>query len=119
MLYAPPVNRADRRFLYVLLDEIRNAVNFAEEALALPTADQPNLSDPAVQKRLATQWGYVLPTAAPGDQRDKADAERYRWLADCNNYYEAIKLIADGSLTEDALGEAIDAAIRARSGGAA
>ena len=42
---------------------------------------------------------------------DKKDAERYRWLADSNNYYEAINLISDGSLTEDALGKAIDAAM--------
>ena len=48
---------------------------------------------------------------------DTEDAERYRWLADSNNYYEAINLISDGSLTEDALGKAIDAAIRARSEG--
>ena len=46
---------------------------------------------------------------------DTKDAKRYRWLADSNNYYEAINLISDGSLTEDALGKAIDAAIRARS----
>ena len=42
---------------------------------------------------------------------DTKDAERYRWLADSNNYYEAINLISDGSLTEDALGKAIDAAM--------
>lgn len=42
---------------------------------------------------------------------DAKDAERYRWLADSNNYYEAIDLISDGSLTEDALGKVIDAAM--------
>jgi len=42
---------------------------------------------------------------------DTEDAKRYRWLADSNNYYEAINLISDGSLTEDALGKAIDAAM--------
>ena len=42
---------------------------------------------------------------------DKKDADRYRWIADSNNYYEAINLISDGSLTEDALGKAIDAAM--------
>ena len=46
---------------------------------------------------------------------DAVDAQRYRWLADCNNYYEAITLISDGSLTADALGKAIDAAMRKES----
>lgn len=36
----------------------------------VPTAEQPNLSDPAVQKRMAAQWGYVLPTAATVDERE-------------------------------------------------
>ncbi|MDE1997973.1 MAG: hypothetical protein KGI52_03485 [Burkholderiales bacterium] len=40
----------------------------------VPTAEQPNLSDPAVQKRLAAQWGYVLPTAAPVDEREAFEA---------------------------------------------
>ena len=43
---------------------------------------------------------------------DAVDAQRYRWLADCNNYPEAVTLISDGSLTADALGKAIDAAMR-------
>ncbi len=43
---------------------------------------------------------------------DAVDAQRYRWLADCLNYPEAVTLISDGSLTEDALGKAIDAAMR-------
>ena len=52
------------------------------------------------------------PTAAPVGERDALDAARYRWLADCNNYPEAVTLISDGSLTADALGKAIDAAMR-------
>lgn len=51
-------------------------------------------------------------TAAPVVERDALDAARYRWLADCNNYPEAVTLISDGSLTADALGKAIDAAMR-------
>ncbi len=43
---------------------------------------------------------------------DAVYAQRYRWLADCLNYPEAVTLISDGSLTEDALGKAIDAAMR-------
>ena len=43
---------------------------------------------------------------------DAVDAQRYRWLADCNSYPEAVTLISDGSLTADALGKAIDAAMR-------
>ena len=43
---------------------------------------------------------------------DAVDAQRYRWLADCLNYPEAVTLISDGSLTEEALGKAIDAAMR-------
>ena len=43
---------------------------------------------------------------------DAVDAQRYRWLADCNNYPEAVTLISDGSLTADALGKAIDTAMR-------
>ena len=49
--------------------------------------------------------------SAAAVQQFKEDAKRYRWLADSNNYYEAINLISDGSLTEDALGKAIDAAM--------
>ena len=64
-----------------------------------------------------TAWMSWQARAALQSSADVGDAERYRWLADCNNYYEAINLIADGSLTEDALGKAIDAAIRARSEG--
>ena len=48
-----------------------------------------------------------------GDAVDAVDAQRYRWLADCLNYPEAVTLISDGSLTEDALGKAIDAAMLA------
>ena len=70
------------------------------EALALPTAD--HLPDA----------GKMIETAAPVVERDALDAARYRWLADCNNYPEAVTLISDGSLTADALGKAIDAAMR-------
>jgi len=45
---------------------------------------------------------------------DAVDAQRYRWLADCNNYEAGLALIIDPKLTEQALGAAIDAAIRAR-----
>lgn len=40
------------------------------------------------------------------------DAARYRWLADCNNYEAGLALIIDPKLTEQALGAAIDAALR-------
>jgi hypothetical protein len=43
---------------------------------------------------------------------DAVDAQRYRWLADCLNYPEAVTLISDGSLTAESLGKAIDAAMR-------
>ena len=56
--------------------------------------------------------GKMSETAAPVVERDALDAARYRWLADCNNYPEAVTLISDGSLTADALGKAIDAATR-------
>jgi len=56
-------------------------------------------------------WQALSAQAVP----DKVDAQRYRWLADCNNYYEAITLISDVSLTADALGKAIDAAMRKES----
>ena len=72
----------------------------ARQALALPTAD--HLPDA----------GKMIETAAPVGERDALDAARYRWLADCNNYPEAVTLISDGSLTADALGKAIDAAMR-------
>lgn len=107
------IDRDDANWLRSLLPPVATQTTEGE---ILPTAEHPNLSDPAVQKRLAAQWGYVLPTAAPVDERDKVDAERYRWLADSNNYYEAIELISDGSLTEDALGKAIDAAIASSKG---
>lgn len=41
-------------------------------------------------------------------ERLRADAERYQWLADCENFYEAICLIANPSLTAHDLGAAID-----------
>ncbi len=43
---------------------------------------------------------------------DAVDAQRYRWLADCNNYEAGLALIIDPKLTEQALGAAIDAAMR-------
>ena len=43
---------------------------------------------------------------------DAVDAARYRWLADCNNYEAGLALIIDPKLTEQALGAAIDAAMR-------
>lgn len=56
-------------------------------------------------------WG-AWQARATLSARDAVDAARYRWLADCLNYPEAVTLIADGTLTEDALGKAIDAAMR-------
>ena len=50
------------------------AYNCVDEALALPTADELNLSDPAVQKRLAAQWGHVLPTAEQVDDINVAES---------------------------------------------
>lgn len=41
------------------------------------------------------------------------DAERYRWLADCNNYEAGLELIIDPKLTAHTLGEKIDAAMLA------
>lgn len=74
-----------------------------------PTSKQSLQVEPAVNQQLTTE---------PVDEReaftnDTKDAKRYRWLADSNNYYEAINLISDRSLTltEDALGKAIDAAM--------
>lgn len=43
---------------------------------------------------------------------DAVDAQRYRWLADCNNYEAGLALIIDPKLTEQALDAAIDAAMR-------
>ena len=71
-----------------------------DKALALITADH------------IPDAGKMIETAAPVVERDALDAARYRWLADCNNYPEAVTLISDGSLTADALGKAIDAAMR-------
>ena len=48
---------------------------------------------------------------------DAVDAQRYRWLADCNNYEAGLALIIDPKLTEQALGAAIDAAILVRGEG--
>ena len=55
--------------------------------------------------------------AKPVPDDVRKDAERYRWLADCNNYPEAVTLISNGSLTADALGKAIDAATLVRGEG--
>lgn len=41
-------------------------------------------------------------------ERLRVDAERYQWLADCENFYEAICLIANPNLTAHDLGAAID-----------
>ena len=70
----------------------------------LEVIDCPNCGELA---RSAKPKAQAVP-----DERDKVDAQRYRWLADCLNYPEAITLISDGSLTADALGKAIDAAMR-------
>lgn len=54
------------------------AVDQITQALALPTTEPsntaPNLACKSVQKRLATQWGYVLPTTQAQEpiQTDKA-----------------------------------------------
>lgn len=65
----------------------------------------------ALDPKVSSQAAALAAGAVP-DERDKVDAQRYRWLADCLNYPEAVTLISDGSLTEDALGKAIDAAMR-------
>ena len=46
-------------------------------------------------------------------ERLRVDAERYQWLADCNNFYEAICLLANPKLTAHTLGTAIDTARKA------
>ena len=74
---------------------------------ALVNIETQTALDPKVSSQAA-----ALAAGAVPDERDKVDAQRYRWLADCNNYYEAIALISDGALTADALGKAIDAAMR-------
>ena len=94
----------------------------ARQALALPTAalvgELPELPEP---DPMADRWlslhiytadqmrAYARAALSAGDA---VDAQRYRWLADCLNYPEAVTLISDGSLTADALGKAIDAAMR-------
>ncbi len=61
------IDRDDANWLRSLLPSVATQTTAGE---IVPTAEQPNLSDPAVQKRLAAQWGYVLPTAAPVDERE-------------------------------------------------
>ncbi len=65
----------------------------------------------ALDPKVSSQAAALAAGAVP-DERDKVDAQRYRWLADCLNYPEAVTLISDGSLSEYALGKAIDAAMR-------
>ena len=50
---------------------------------ALRQQQEINLSDPAVQKRLAAQWGYVPADAQPAPSVPEdvmRDARRYLWL---------------------------------------
>ena len=56
------------------------------------------------------EWTDTAPLAPDDVVRD---AERYRWLADCNNYEAGLALISDPKLTAHALGEKIDAAMLA------
>jgi len=58
-----------------------------------------SLSDPAVQKRLACQWGFV-----PKDEVMEKDAARYRYLRDTNGTY-----LDTLDLPADVIDEAIDA----------
>lgn len=99
-------------------DQWREAV---EDWFVIDNTDMPEDPREAIKKLIATEVEMALdPTissaaaelvqAGVPDDIVK-DAQRYRWLADSNNYYEAINLISDGSLTEDALGKAIDAAM--------
>lgn len=87
----------------------KSRARWAADALREPVAQEVYaeriLKQMLLEDSKATQ---AEPAQAAADARD---AERYRWLADCNNYYEAIKLVADGSLTEHAFGLAVDAAI--------
>ena len=59
----------------------------------------------------ATAW-MAWQARAALSAGDAVDAQRYRWLADCNNYEAGLALIIDPKLTEQALGAAIDAAMR-------
>lgn len=112
-------------------------VERARQALATtePAVNQQLTTDPFDEREAFEKWLGIKPCGAAHDfgwaawqaraamaqvsdinvaesfTNDTKDAERYRWLADSNNYYEAINLISDGSLTEDALGKAIDAAM--------
>ena len=54
----------------------------------------------------------LRPVQVPMTNDVVRDAERYRWLADCNNYEAGIALIMDPKLTAHALGEKIDAAMK-------
>ena len=97
----------------------------ARQALALPTAEQVGEREAFEREmRCEEEWGHrSLKKRQNGQYEnwqaraalsagDEVDAQRYRWLADCLNYPEAVTLIADGSLTADALGKAIDTAMR-------
>ena len=65
----------------------------------------PDLDDEAVPL-------YARPAPSVPDDVVR-DAERYRWLADCNNYEAGLALIIDPKLTAHTLGEKIDAAMLA------
>lgn len=60
--------------------------------------------------RAAKQHTHPAPSVPADVVRD---AERYRWLADCNNYEAGLELIIDPKLTAHTLGEKIDAAMLA------
>ena len=108
----------------------------ARQALALPTAEQVDereLFERTMMDKFGWQrndfklddFGYfdghtdtawmAWQARAALSAGDEVDAQRYRWLADCNSYPEAVTLISDVSLTADALGKAIDAAMRKES----
>ena len=113
---------------------IHKAYNCAHEALALPTA-APVGEREAFEKWILDATGYIG-ASVKRDQEgqyksditesawdawqaraamsagDAVDAQRYRWLADCNNYEAGLALIIDPKLTEQALDAAIDAAMR-------
>lgn len=57
-----------------------------------------------INRRLTTERDQLRAEV----ERLRVDAERYQWLADCENFYESICLIANPRLTAHDLGAAID-----------
>ena len=99
----------DNTFVYKATSKAGDTCHFGVESAAKAWAKGGTVE--AIKVREFKLHTSAL-TAAPVVERDALDAARYRWLADCNSYPEAVTLISDGSLTADALGKAIDAAMR-------